>query len=122
MGWQFAHPSKDSLYGHAEPAFCHAEYPTIRTENRASGVGRETSSKAWYPSVMLSLSKHLPMPKNERKILRQAQNDKGNREKTKVQSQIPVTLLVEQKTGILAVLSAPLLELAIQKMLKKAKN
>ena len=25
MGWQFAHPSKDSLYNHAEPAFCHAE-------------------------------------------------------------------------------------------------
>ena len=78
---------------------------------------RETSSKAWYPSVMLSRKRSifqclktngrffallrmtrvipaerffalLRMTENNpgRKILRQAQNDKGNREKTKVQS------------------------------------
>ena len=41
--------------------------------------------------------------------------------KTKVQSKNPVALLVERKNGILAVLSTPLLELPIQKMLKKAK-
>ena len=65
MGWQFAHPSKDSLYGHTEPAFCHAEYPTIRTENRASSVG----------------AKPPPKPKNGRKILRFAQNDTDNKGK-----------------------------------------
>ena len=39
-----------------------------------------------------------------------------------MQNQIPVTLLVEQKTGILAVLSTPLLKPPIQKTLKKAKK
>ena len=43
-------------------------------------------------------------------------------QKTKVQSKIPVSLLVEQKTGILAVLATPLLEPPIQKTLKKAKK
>ena len=38
------------------------------------------------------------------------------------QSEIPVAILVEQKTGILAVLSTPLIELPIQKTLKNAKN
>ena len=44
---------------------------------------------------------------------------RATEKKTKVQSQIPVTLLVEQKTGILAVLSTPLLELPIQKKAEK---
>ena len=38
------------------------------------------------------------------------------------QSEIPVAILVEQKTGILAVLSTPLIELPIQKSLKNAKK
>jgi len=43
-------------------------------------------------------------------------------EKWRMQSKIPVSLLVEQKTSISAVLSTPLLELPIQKTLKKTKN
>ena len=42
--------------------------------------------------------------------------------KTKVQSKILVTILVEKKTSILAVLPTPLLEQPIQKPLKKAKK
>ena len=38
------------------------------------------------------------------------------------QSEIPVAILVEQKIGILAVLSTPLIELPIQKLLKNAKK
>ena len=38
------------------------------------------------------------------------------------QSEISESLLVEQKTGISFVLSTPLIELPIQKALKKTKN
>ena len=38
------------------------------------------------------------------------------------QSEISVAILVEQKTGILAVLSTPLIELPIQKTLKNAEK
>ena len=51
-----------------------------------------------------------------------AQGDNTLPKKKKMQSKILETLLVEQKTGILAVLSAPLLEQPIQKTLKKAKK
>ena len=47
---------------------------------------------------------------------------RGKKKKRTRQSQIPESLLAEQKTGILAVLSTTLLELPIQKSLKNAKK
>ena len=44
------------------------------------------------------------------------------KKKWRMQSKIPVSLLVEQKTGILAVFCTPLLERKIQKTLKKTKK